>query len=103
MSAHTILPHQLAASILFFYGGVALFCSRMKGFRYPKPQKRPPRSVRPLSYLDVDLKYCTQNELQYIVVQIRCAAQQRTLTDRERARLLEVDAEVERRAFVYSK
>jgi hypothetical protein len=59
MSAVTILPHQLAASILFLYAALAVvFTTRRK-----PPQPVPP----PLTYRDVDLVFCTDEELDYML------------------------------------
>jgi hypothetical protein len=59
MSAISIIPsHQLAAATLFFYALVAVFFSVRKP---PKPVPRPP-----LTHLDVDIRYCSEEELEFM-------------------------------------
>jgi hypothetical protein len=93
MSAPIILSHQLAASILFFYAFLAI-CFSKRSQR--QPPKRPPQPVR-LTHLDVDLEYCTKEELEYLTVLLLTQAQTVTLTQRETSRFAEVCRELHRR------
>ena len=89
MSAVTILSHQLAGSILIFYGLLAL--------AFTKPQRKPPQPVRPISQLDVDVKFCTVAELEGMMVVILKDARQLTLSDNELSRFWEVNEELKLR------
>ena len=94
MPAHTILPHQCAASILFFYALIALCISAKRSPR--QPSKRPPRSVK-LTHRDVDLRYCTVDELEYMSVLLLTQADDEFLTEAETQRFLAVSQELENR------
>jgi hypothetical protein len=98
MPAHTILPHQLSASILFFYALLALCISAKRSSRLPR--KRPPRSVGlppKLTHRDVDLRYCTVDELEYMTVLLLTQADDEFLTEAETQRFLAVSQELENR------
>jgi hypothetical protein len=88
MHACTILSHQLAACTLFFYALLGIVFSA----------KRPPQSVKPKrTHLDVDLRYCTVEELEYVTVLLLTQAKNQTLSDAETLRFLAVACELERR------
>lgn len=83
MFALAILPHQQAAAVLFLYALLAVCFST----------KRPCRSVKPtqFTHLDVDLRYCTLEELQYMKALLtesqhadRLVAVKRELTRRQK-------------------
>jgi hypothetical protein len=83
MSATPILAHQIAGGILLFYAFLAiLFC---------RPRRSEPQP--PLTHRDVDLRYCTPEELEYMIdVLLNDNA-----TEAEQARLYEVNEELKRR------
>ena len=89
MSAATILPHQLAASILFAYALLALCFS----------VRRPPQSVKPLTHLDVDLEYCTVEELEYMQATLLTSGRGMSLTPAEINRFWELCIELDSRRF----
>lgn len=91
MSAASILPHQLAAATLFFYAFVMVIVSRKE-----HSTKKPPQAVK-LTHLDVDLTYCTVDELEYVLFCILVSAQNITLNDMELNRFWDVFAEMSRR------
>jgi hypothetical protein len=86
MFASHILPHHFAGSILLFYGLLALCFTTRK----------PPQSVK-LTHMDVELAYCTQEELEYCLVLLLTHAHTMTLTDDETRRYFEVTQELLRR------
>jgi hypothetical protein len=89
MSAITILPHHIAASLLSLYAGLAIVFT----------DRKPPQSVpeKPLTYLDVDLQCCTDEELLYVLALVLTQAQTLTLTEDETARFRAVCRELGRR------
>lgn len=88
MSAVTILPHHIAASILFVYALLAL-CFTVR---------RPPQSVK-LTHLDVDLEYCTSEELEYMQTVLLTTGQGMSLTTAEINRFWELCIELDSRRF----
>ena len=84
MSAITILPHHFAASILFVYALLA-FCFSAR---------RPPQSVK-LTHMDVELAFCTTEELEYMLALLLNSSAR--LTEREISRFWDVCAELENR------
>jgi hypothetical protein len=98
MSAAFILPHQLSASILLFYALLALCISAKRSPRHPP--KRPPQSVGlppKLTHFDVDLMFCTVEELEYMTGQLLMQAQTVTLNEHETRRFWAVSRELNRR------
>jgi hypothetical protein len=86
MSATPILPHQFAASILLFYAFLAVCFSA----------KRLSKSVK-LTHLDIDLEYCTVDDLEYMTVLLLTQAQTTVLNEQETRRFAAVSRELEDR------
>ena len=96
MSATTILPQQFAGFTLLFYALLALCFSRRSRNQSPK---RPPQSVK-LTHLDVDLEFCTEEELRYLQACLLTSAGNPILSEAETARFFAITAELDRRQGV---
>lgn len=87
MLAATILPHQVAASILFVYALLAL-CFTVR---------RTPQKVMPNTHLDVDLEHCTDEELEYMQALLLTSGPGMSLTSAEINRSLALCIELDSR------
>ena len=87
----SILPHTIAGNILLFYGLLAI--------AFSQPKRKPPQSVptQPLTPQNVDLEFCSQEELEVMMGVILKSANQLTLTDDELSRFWSVNKELKRR------
>ena len=101
MSAASILPHHIAGSILSLYAGMAVILWRRKptvrhqlnpAGRKPVhsvhlPQgytvKLEPGQDSVLTHIDVDLEFCSQEELEHMMLRLVTSAESLTLTDQE--------------------
>jgi hypothetical protein len=84
-----LLPHQIASIVLFAYAGLAVVFTKY-------PPKKPPQPVR-LTHLDVDIRFCDSEELQYMKTLLQAQATSSLLNGREIVRFEAICKELEAR------